>query len=96
MSVNFGNAYARAELRKRMQHTFQSEQRALEVLTSRDDNETRLALSNAVAAKLLEQNLHLNIYLDCFDPRDRVFAKYLDFKVKLITPTYKTSVSNVY
>jgi hypothetical protein len=98
MSADCGKTYARAELRERMQHTFLSEQRAVKLLTSQDDNEVRLALLNAVAAKRLEQNLSQTSLLECFDPRDRVFALLSTTvsEVKLMTPTYKTSVSNVY
>jgi hypothetical protein len=98
MSADFGKTYARAELRERMQHTFRSEQRAVKLLTSQDDNEVRLALLNAVAAKRLEQNLNQTSHLECFDPRDRVFALLSTTvsEVKLMTPTYKTSVSDVY
>ncbi|KAN0089922.1 HET domain containing protein [Hyaloscypha variabilis] len=97
-SVGFGKTYARAELRERMQHTFQSEQRAAKLLTSQDDNETRLALLHAVAAQRLEQNLYLASYLECFDPRDRVFALLSTTvsEVNLMSPTYEKSVSDVY
>ncbi|KAJ9654070.1 hypothetical protein H2201_009051, partial [Coniosporium apollinis] len=98
MSVDFGKSYIRAKLRERMQHMFRSEQRAAELSTSQDDNEVRLALLNAVAAKRLEENLYVTSYLECFDPRDRVFAllSTTASEVKLMTPTYKTAVSNVY
>jgi Heterokaryon incompatibility protein (HET) len=98
MAVDFGNAYARAELRERMQHTFRSEQSAMDLLTSQDDNEVRLALLNVVAAKRLAQNLNITRNLECFNPRDRVFAllNVTASEVKLMTPTYRSTVSDVY
>ena len=97
--VDIGKIYARAENRERMQHTFRSEQEALEVLSSsQDDDELRLALSRTVAAKRLEQNLYMATYLQCFDPKDRVFAllSTTSFDVRFITPSYEKSVSKVY
>jgi Heterokaryon incompatibility protein (HET) len=98
MAVDFENPYARAELRERMQRMFRSEQRATKLLTSQDDNEVRLALLNAVAAKRLAQNLNITSNLECFDPRDRVFALLSTTAsgAKLMTPTYRSAVSNVY